>query len=85
MASAQPLELPETDRIYLESVTRTRTMQAQTVSRAKILLLKAGAETVDAIADKLDLNRNSVLLCLKKYQEGGVEHALNDAPGRGRN
>lgn len=85
MASAQPLELAETDRIYLESITRTRTMQAQTVSRAKILLLKADGETVDAIADKLDLNRNSVLLCLRKYKEGGVEHALTDAPGRGRN
>ena len=85
MAKAQSLKLSENDRSYLESVTRTRTMQAQTVSRAKILLLKADGESVDAIADKLDLNRNSVLLCLRKHKEGGVENALTDAPGRGRN
>lgn len=30
------------------------------------------------------MNRNSVLLCLKKYREGGIENALFDAPGRGR-
>ena len=68
MAKAQSLKLSENDRSYLESVTRTRTMQAQTVSRAKILLLKADGESVDAIADKLDLNRNSILLCLRKHK-----------------
>ena len=31
------------------------------------------------------MNRNSVLLCLKKYKEGGVKNALYDTPGRGRN
>ena len=41
MAKTQPLKLSDDDRAYLESVTRARTMQAQTVSRAKILLLKA--------------------------------------------
>jgi transposase len=85
MAKAQPINLSETDRTYLEAMTRARTLQAQTVNRAKILLQKANGESVDAIADKLDMNRNSVLLCLKKYQEGGVENAMSDAPGRGRN
>lgn len=85
MAKAQPLNLSETDRTYLEAMTRARTLQAQTVNRAKILLQKANGESVDAIANKLDMNRNSVLLCLKKYQEGGVENAMSDAPGRGRN
>ena len=85
MAKARPLMLNEGDRTYLESITRARTMQAQAVSRAKVLLLKAEGESIDAIADKLDINRNSVLLCLKKYKEGGVENAISDAPGRGRN
>ena len=85
MAKAQTLKWSDNDRIYLESVTHTRTMQTQTVSRAKILLLKADGESLDAIADKLDLNRNSILLCLRKHKDGGVENALTDAPGRGRN
>jgi transposase len=43
------------------------------------------ASSIDAIADKVGLNRCSVMLCLKKFKEGGVENALFDAPGRGRN
>ena len=65
--------------------TRARTIQAQTVCRAKILLLKADGLSVDAIADKVDMNRKSVMLCTNKYTEDGIENALFDAPGRGRN
>ncbi|WP_027206872.1 helix-turn-helix domain-containing protein, partial [Butyrivibrio fibrisolvens] len=71
MAKAQPLILPDDDREYFESIVRTRTMQAQIVSRARILLLKADGDSVDTIAEKVGLNRNSVLLCLKKYRNGG--------------
>ena len=73
------------ERIYLETQTRARTIQAQTVSRARILLLKADGYSINEIADKVGLNRKSVMLCLHKYAEGGVENALFDAPGRGRN
>ena len=85
MAAAQSLKLSDSDRTYLESVTRARTMQAQTVSCVRKLPLKADRKSVDAKGDKIDLNRNSVLLCLLKHKEGGVENALTDAPGRGRN
>ena len=85
MAKAQSLKLSDSDRTYPKSVTRARTMQAQTVSRARILLLKADGESADAIADKLDLNRNSIPFYLRKHKEDGVDNALTDAPGRGRN
>ena len=83
--TATKLNLSATDREYLELQTRARTIQAQTVTRAKIILLKADGLSIDDIANKLDLNRKSVMLCLNKYKEGGVENALFDAPGRGRN
>ena len=70
---------------YLETLTRARTIQAQTASRARILLLKADGCSIDNIADKIGINRKSVMLCLNKYAQGGVENALSDAPGRGRN
>lgn len=82
---ASTLVLTPEDRDYLEQLTRTRTIQAQTVNRARILLLKADGISVDAIADKVGLNRKSVMLCISKYNAGGVENALLDAPGRGRN
>jgi transposase len=85
MAKAKPLSLTVTDHDRLEAITRARTLQAQVVTRARILLLKEAGDSVDAIAEKVNLNRNSVLLCLKKYKEGGVDHAIYDAPGRGRN
>ena len=82
---ANVLTLTPEERDYLETQTRSRTIQAQTVCRARILLLKAEGESIDSIADKVGINRCSVMLCLKKFKEGGVENALFDAPGRGRN
>ena len=79
------INLTAEDREYLEMQIRARTIQAQTVSRARILLLKADGCAIDDIADKIGINRKSVMLCLNKYAEGGVENALFDAPGRGRN
>lgn len=69
----------------MELQTRARTIQAQTVNRARILLLKADGHSIDDIADKVGMNRKSVMLCLSKFKEGGIENALFDAPGRGRN
>lgn len=82
---ATVITLSADEREYLETQTRARTIQAQTVNRARILLLKADGCSIDDIADKVGLNRKSVMLCINKFNEGGVENALFDAPGRGRN
>ena len=82
---ATTITLSTEDREFLELQTRARTIQAQTVNRARILLLKADGTPIDAIADKVGMNRKSVMLCINKYLAGGVENALYDAPGRGRN
>ena len=79
------IELTTADREYLELQTRARTIQAQTVNRARIILLKADGHSIDDIADKVGMNRKSVMLCLNKFNVGGIENALFDAPGRGRN
>jgi len=79
------LELSESDKKYLESLVRCRTIQAQIVQRARILLLKSEGAPIDVIADKVGINRNSVILCINKYKESGADNALYDAPGRGRN
>ena len=82
---AATISLTPDERKYLEAQTRTRTIQAQTVTRARILLLKADGCTINDIAEKVGINRKSVMLCLNKFAEGGIENALYDAPGRGRN
>lgn len=85
MSKAVSLIISDNDRERLESIVKTRTIQAQVSNRARILLLKSEGESTDSIAEKVGLNRNSVLLCLKKFKEGGIENAIFDAPGRGRN
>lgn len=69
---------------YLTSITNTRTEEAQKVQRAKILLLSSAGMSNVKIAEKLDIHRNSVELCLKKYTTSGLESALQDDAGRGR-
>jgi transposase len=85
MAKLGIIEISENDRAYLESLVRSRTMQAQIVQRARIILLRAEGISIDTIADKVGINRKRVMLCIDKYKSGGAENALYDAPGRGRN
>lgn len=79
------ITLTNEERTYLETQTRARTIQAQTVTRARILLLRADGTSINDIADKVGINRCSVMLCLNKYKVGGIENALFDVPGRDRN
>ena len=68
----------------LERLARMRTAQAQTAARARILLLRDSGETLVSIAERVGLAVNSVRLCVTKYLEGGVEHALSDGARSGR-
>ena len=54
---AEAIILTTEEREYLELQTRSRTIQAQTVGRARILLLRADATPIDEIADKVGINR----------------------------
>lgn len=81
----KPIDLSESDKKYLATLLRSRTEQAQIVQRARVLLLRAEGTALSDIAEKVGININSVRLCLEKYKEGGVDNALVDAPGRGRN
>ena len=85
MASINKLVINETDKKYLESLVRSRTVQAQIAQRARIILLRTEGIPIDTIADKVGINRKSVMLCLSKYIKSGAENALYDTPGRGRN
>lgn len=74
---ASSIELSNEEREYLELQTHARTIQAQTVTRARILLLRADAISIDAIADKVGLNRCSVMLCLKNLKKEALKtHSL---------
>lgn len=84
MAKATTLSISDKDYKYLQTLCRCRTIQAQIVDRAKILIYKAQGESNQAIADRIDVNINTVKLCLKKYRHGGIQEALYDAQRKGR-
>ena len=84
MAHAKSITLSDEDIKYLQSLTRQRTIQAQIVDRAKILLYKEQGESNNDIAIRLDVNINTVKLCLSKFSEGGVQCALFDDQRKGR-
>ena len=84
MAHAKSITLSDEDIKYLQSLTRQRTIQAQIVDRAKILLYKEQGESNNDIAIRLDVNINTVKLCLSKFRKGGVQCALFDDQRKGR-
>jgi transposase len=84
MAHSKSIELTNDEIDYLQSLTRTRTIQAQVVDRARMLLYKAQGESNGDIATRLDVNINTVKLCLSKFKEGGVQRALFDDKRKGR-
>jgi transposase len=84
MAHAKSITLTDNDRKYLQTLIRQRTMQAQIIDRAKILIYKEQGNANGAIAERLDVHINTVRLCLEKFKAGGIQRALYDDPRSGR-
>ncbi|MCL2834031.1 MAG: helix-turn-helix domain-containing protein, partial [Treponema sp.] len=85
MPKAEKLIITNNDKQYFKSLVRSRTVQAQIVQRARIILFRTEGIPIDTIADKVGINRKSIMLCINKYKKNGAENALYDTPGRGRN
>ena len=78
------LVLSDEDKDYLKSLSKKRTIQAQVVDRARILLYKADGMTFQEIAEKLAISTSTVRLCISKYNKGGVDAAIFDIQRSGR-
>ena len=78
------IEISEDDKEYLQQLSNCRTIQAQTVDRARILLQKEQGIPEAVIANGMSISVNTVRLCITKYLEGGVQEALFDKARKGR-
>lgn len=78
------IELSNDDRDYLRSLIKTRTIQAQVVDRARILLWKSESRSDKTIADNLGISVNTVRRCIDRYISGGMNLALFDDGRSGR-
>lgn len=78
------LALSDEDKDYLKSLSKKRTIQAQVVDRARILLYKADGMTFEEISEKLAVSTKTVRLCISKFNKGGIDAALFDSQRPGR-
>lgn len=78
------ITLSEEDKLYLQSLSKTRTIQAQVVDRARIILFKADGKTDKFISEGLGIGLSTVRRCIAKYIDGGAGCALFDDERSGR-
>lgn len=78
------IELPDDERDYLKSIIKTRTIQAQVVDRARILLWKSESKSDKTIADNLGVSVNTIRRCIDRYLSNGMNLALFDDERSGR-
>ena len=71
-------------RLLLEHWIRSATMPQRVVRRSRIVLLWMDGAAKDDIARTLGVSRPTVRLWTSRFQNGGPEVLLRDAPGRGR-
>ena len=69
---------------FLTSISHSRTAPAREIERAKIILLSYNGKNDSQIAKELGINRQKVILCMKKALAFGVKQALDDLPRSGR-
>lgn len=78
------LVIAPADRLCLEKIRASRTEQKRRTVRAAILLDAADGVSDKANAAARQVNRNTVVLCIRKYQRFGLEAALAELPRPGK-
>ena len=81
---AKTVAIADGDRERLERLSTSATATAREHVRAKMLVYKSLGWTDAAVADKMDVGTSTVRRCVERYESGGLDAALEDAPGRGR-
>jgi hypothetical protein len=79
-----PLVLSTEDRAWLETIRRSRTEERRRTIRAAILLDAPDGITDQANAEARQVNRNTVVLCVRKYLGFGLQAALGELPRSGK-
>lgn len=78
------LTLDSSDRNELEARARNRTLRADDVRRARLILLLADGESYSQIAEKLGCNRSYVSTWKKRFEEDGLAGLYARHQGRKR-
>jgi len=68
----------------LESISRSRTEERRRALRAAILLGSLSGQSDESIAERHHVSRGTVVLCIRKCLEFGLDAALGELPRPGR-
>lgn len=78
------VQLTDSERSQLVTITTKGMNKARTIKRANILLMSAEGQTDEAVATLLRTSTRTVARTRKQFSEGGLEAALYDQPRSGR-
>jgi transposase len=79
-----PLQFSEQDLLRLEAIRKSRTEEKRRTLRAAFLLDSLSGLSDEAIAQHHHVSRSTVVLCLQKCLEFGLEAALAELPRPGK-
>ena len=82
--TAEPLAITKQERRTVQKLANGRNTAQKVVLRARIVLGAADGTANNALAKRLGTSRPTVLLWRKRFQQGGVDALLCDAPRPGR-
>src|SRR6266496_631907 len=77
-------QLSEIEQVKLQQWTAAHGTPQQVALRCRIVLAAAAGESDVAIAKRLAVNRNTVILWRKRFGDEGLDGLWDIAPGRGR-
>ncbi len=78
------LQFTEEERRRLASISRSRTEEKRRTLRAAILLDSLSGQSDETIARQHHVSRGTVVLCIRKCLEFGLEAALGELPRPGK-
>lgn len=77
------MQLSRKEQEHLQNIIRRGTHNGRVITRARILLFSHQGEGKDVIASRLAIGRSTVQRTRDRYREGGLDHALTEAPRSG--
>ena len=80
----KPLQFTDEERSRLESIRKSRTEEKRRTSRAAILLDSLAGQSDGTIARHHHISRGTVVLCIQKCLQSGLETALQELPRSGK-
>src|SRR5450432_938833 len=79
-----PIHFSEQERLKLESIRKSRIEEKRRALRAAFLLDSLSGQSDEAIAQHPHVSRSTVVLCIQKFLQFGLDAALGELPRPGK-